>query len=93
MPFLALVHLRELRCAECDENLAAPGARSFIVDDVGDAVPFAEDQDPEGMTVSIVCSDGHENQLYVPNDVAAEDVAQTPDDAPIGRDAVIRTQK
>ena len=93
MPFLALVHLRELRCAECDEILADAGARSFIVDDAGDAVQFAEDREPEEMMVAMACSQGHQTPLYVPNEIAAEDVAQTPDDAPIGRDAVLRTQK
>jgi hypothetical protein len=90
MPFLALVHLRELRCAQCGELLAAAGARSFIVDEQGEALPFAPDEAPAEMATAITCSAGHESILYVPNEIAAEEVLNTPEDAPIGSDAVVR---
>jgi len=90
MPFLALVHLRELRCAQCKELLAAAGARSFLVDTRGNALSFDEQHEPAEMTASIWCSRGHESVLLVPGDVAAEEVLITPEDAPIGRDAIVR---
>lgn len=89
MPFLALVHLRELRCEQCNELLAAPGARSFLVDERGEAVNFSEKEPPEEMTVAILCSNRHENELYVPNEIAAEETLYTPEDAPIARDAIM----
>ena len=89
MPFLALVHLRELRCAQCTELLAAPGARSFVVDARGYPLPFALEREPDEMTAVIRCSRGHDNQLYVPNEIAAEEIVNVPPDAPIGRDATV----
>jgi hypothetical protein len=89
MPFLALVHLRELRCSECGVELASAGSRSFVVDASGLPANFPEDGGPEDMTVVIHCRNGHETELYVPNEIAAEDVASTPDDAPVGVDAVL----
>ena len=89
MPFLALVHLRELRCAQCNELLASPGARSFLVDQNGEAMSFTQDEPPAEMTAAIVCSRGHENLLYVPNEIAAEETLYTPEGAPIARDAIM----
>jgi hypothetical protein len=89
VPFLALVHLRDLACADCGESLAAAGARSFIVDLAGDPLFFGVDAIPGEMRVEILCDDGHETVLYVPNEIAAEDTLYTPDDAPIGRDAML----
>ncbi len=89
MPFLALVHLRELRCGQCNELLAAAGSRSFLVDAGGEALNFSEEEPPEEMTVAIYCSNGHENVLYVPNEIAAEETLFTPDEAPIAPDATI----
>jgi len=87
MPFLALVHLRELRCAQCGNVLAVAGSRSFIVDENGLPLSFPEDGGPDEMTVTIRCENGHETPLFVPNEIAAEDVAATPDDAPVAFDA------
>ena len=89
MPFLALVHLRDLRCSECNETLAVAGARSFLVDENIDPINFSTDDPPEEMTVEIACSLGHETTLYVPNEISAEETVLTPDDAPIARDAVV----
>jgi phage FluMu protein Com len=89
MPFLALVHLRDLRCAQCNEHLAQAGARSFLVDESGEALNFSEDEPPQEMTAAIYCSNGHENLLYVPNEIAAEETLYTPEEAPIARDAIM----
>ena len=89
MPFLALVHLRELRCPECDMLLAQAGSRSFLVDGSGEAVNFSGAEPPEEMTVAVKCPNGHEATLYVPNEIAAEETLSTPDDAPIARDAIL----
>ncbi len=89
VPFLALVHLRELRCEQCNALLAPPGARSFIVDANGDPLRFSQEEPPEEMTVEILCPNGHETALYVPNEIAAEETLVTPPDAPIGRDATL----
>lgn len=89
MPFLALVHLRELRCAQCNELLADAGARSFLVDASGEAVHFAEEEPPDEMTAAIYCSRKHENLLYVPNEIGAEETLYTPEQAPIARDATM----
>lgn len=89
MPFLALVHLRDLACAECGERLASAGARSFLVDDAGEAVGFAENEIPEEMTVEIRCARGHLTRLFVPNEIGAEEALVVPDDAPIAKDAII----
>ncbi len=89
MPFLALVHLRDLRCAECHAHLADAGARSFIVGADGDPLNFSQEEPPEEMTVEITCPNGHVTTLYVPNEIAAEETLVTPADAPIGRDAVL----
>ncbi len=90
MPFLALVHLRELRCQECNALLARPGARSFVVDETGEPVNFSGEEPPAEMTVEIACPDGHETTLYVPNEIAAEETLVTPEDAPVARDAVLQ---
>jgi hypothetical protein len=89
MPFLALVHLRERRCAQCGELLAAAGARSFVVDEDDNPVNFSQDEPPEEMTVALVCANGHVTRLQVPQELSAEETLATPDDAPIGRDATI----
>lgn len=88
MPFLDVVHVRERRCAHCDVVIAPAGSRSFIVDADGLPVPFSEDAPPEGMTVRLECSNGHETRLDVPGDVSAEAAMMTPDDAPIAADAM-----
>jgi hypothetical protein len=89
VPFLNLVHLRELRCVLCNEQIATAGARSFIVS--ADAVPvnFALDDPPAEMVVEIRCSNGHVNALTVPNEIGAEEAMMTPDSAPIAADASI----
>lgn len=90
MPFLALVHLKALPCATCGELLAPAGARSFVVDEDGNPVDFPADRAPEEMVVDIHCAHGHETMLYVPNEIGAEEALLTPEDAPIGRDAILR---
>ena len=89
MPFLAIVHVRELTCAQCGAQIAEAGARSFIVDGAGSPVSFDETAMPEEMTVEIACPNGHRTTLYVPNEVSAEETLGTPDGAPIAADAVL----
>lgn len=89
MPFLSLVHLRELRCPLCSKEIAAPGARSFIVDGDGNPVHFAEERPPQEMTVALQCRNGHTTEISVPNEIAAEETLATPEDAPIAADAVL----
>ncbi len=88
MPYLAIVHLRELRCAACKSELARPGARSFVVAIDGEPAVFPPDAVPEEMHVEIRCPNGHATELLVPSDVSAEEALATPDDAPIARDAI-----
>ncbi|HTZ55910.1 MAG TPA: hypothetical protein VMB20_12685 [Candidatus Acidoferrum sp.] len=89
MPFLALVHLRERRCADCNALLGEAGARSFVIDQRGDPVNFSQDEPPEEMQAVLVCQNGHSTTLRVPDDLGAEETLATPDGAPIGRDAMI----
>ena len=89
MPFLALVHLRELRCEQCKSLLAMAGSRSFIVDAHDDPLNFAEGEEPEDMTVEIRCPRGHDTVLFVPNEIGAEETLRTPPNAPIAYDAVL----
>lgn len=89
MPFLSIVHLRELRCAQCERQLAAAGARSFIVDAQGNPLLFSADDPPAEMVVQLACLSGHTSELNVPNEVAAEEALITPEDAPIGADACV----
>ncbi len=89
MPFLALVHLLDLKCAQCNAPLAQAGARSFVVDANGDPINFSQEEPPEEMTVEILCPNGHDTTLYVPNEIAAEETLVTPADAPIARDAIL----
>jgi predicted component of type VI protein secretion system len=85
--FLALVHLREARCAQCGAVVAAPGSRSFVVGPDGTPVEFSRDDPPAEMTVEIDCPNGHGLVLYVPNEIAAEETLYTPQDAPLANDA------
>lgn len=87
--FLSLVHLHERRCVLCNALLGAAGSRSFIVDAGGDPVSFPAENPPEQMQVEIVCQNGHLNRLEIPGDASAEESLNTPDGAPIGRDAVL----
>ena len=87
--FLSLVHLTELRCEECSEPLAEPGARSFIVTLDGDPLVFSPEDPPAEMVVHLLCSNGHANELNVPNEISAEEALTTPDEAPIGADACL----
>jgi hypothetical protein len=89
MPFLALVHLRECRCEQCNALLGAAGARSFVIDRRGDPVNFSEAEPPDAMQVELVCQNGHTTTLRVPEDLGAEETLATPDGAPIGRDAMM----
>jgi hypothetical protein len=89
MPFLSLVHLRELRCPQCSDVLAAAGARSFIVNSERSPIGFAEGDPPAEMVVELTCKNGHAQELNVPNEISAEETMSTPDDAPIAVDAVL----
>jgi hypothetical protein len=89
--FLSVVHLRELRCTLCSNILAQAGARSFIVDAQGDPVHFSPENSPDEMVVEITCANGHITALNIPSDVSVEESMMTPDEAPIGKDAVLRT--
>ncbi len=89
MIFLSLVHLKELRCAECSELLARAGARSFIVDAQGDPVTFTREDPPAEAVVRVACSSRHTNELNVPSEISAEESMTTPDDAPLGMDACL----
>lgn len=90
MPFLAIVHLHEARCPQCGAALAAPGSRSFIVDDEGAPALFDPNDPPAEMTVEIPCPNGHSLTLFVPNEISAEESLMTPASAPIAADAVLR---
>lgn len=83
------MHLREYRCAQCNDILAEAGARSFIVNPDGFPVDFDESTPPAAMTVRMVCRNGHQSLLAVPGDVSAESTMMTPDDAPIATDATL----
>jgi hypothetical protein len=89
MPYLSLVHLRDLPCEHCKAPLAQAGARSFIVDQTGNPVNFSQDDPPAEMVVQLSCPNGHTTELNVPNEIAAEEALSTPDDAPIATDACI----
>ena len=90
MPFLAVAHLRDARCPECDFSLAVPGARSFIVGPEGYPVYFDPDDPPAELTVELVCPNGHALTLLLPNEVSAEETSAIPRRAPIGPDALLR---
>lgn len=87
--YLALVHLRDAVCSQCGAPLAAAGARSFVVDSDGAPHAFERDAVPEEMAANIQCENGHDNRFFVPNELAAEETLQTPEDAPIARDAEV----
>ncbi len=87
--FLALVHLRDLACAECGAPLAAAGSRSVVVGEDGLPVAFDEAEPGAEMAVDLICPNGHDTPLAVPADVAAEQALQIPDGAPFARDAVL----
>ncbi len=87
MPYVNLVHLRELACARCGQVLAQAGARSFVVDAQGNPLNVAQDEGRSQLAVMLTCRNGHATGLSVPDDVAAEEALVTPDDAPIGADA------
>jgi hypothetical protein len=88
VPFLAVVHLRQLVCPECSAEIAPAGARSFVVDRGGSPINFDQERMPSEMTLSIACPNGHVATLLVPNEVAAEETLLTPEGAPIAPDAV-----
>lgn len=91
MPFLTLVHLKRLACAKCGTVLAQPGARSFIVDLDGSPVLFDANDLPAEMQAEIRCSHGHATEVFVPNEISAEESLMTPEDAPIAADALLRS--
>ena len=87
MPYLDVVHVRELRCPQCNALLATAGARSFIVDENGSPVSFLADDPPAAMLVEFMCPSEHVCSLTVPGQISAEETMTTPDDAPIAADA------
>ena len=87
MPFLSVVHLRDLHCSLCNALLGSAGSRSFIVDDDDNPVNFPEGDPPAEMIVQLRCPNGHVTELNVPNEISAEESLQTPDEAPIASDA------
>jgi hypothetical protein len=91
VPFIAIVHLRELRCPECDVPVAEAGARSFVVDSEDAPVWFAADDAPAELEVDVYCANGHAARLLLPNEVGAEEAASVPESAPLGPDAVLES--
>lgn len=91
--FLSVVHLRELRCSLCAALLAAPGSRSFIVDERGDPVKFPAENPPQEMTLELICENGHVTQIDIPADASAEESLMTPDEAPLATDAIYRSNE
>lgn len=89
MPYLSLVHLKELECEQCRSVLAPAGGRSFIVDAEGNPVHFAAEDPPAEMVVQLLCRNGHAAELNVPNEIAAEETLTTPEDAPLATDALL----
>ena len=89
MPFLAVVHLRELVCPQCGAKIAEAGARSFVVDAKGEPVLFDAQSIPAEMVLTIACPRGHLTTLLVPNEVAVEETMAIPDAAPIAADAFL----
>jgi hypothetical protein len=89
VPFIAIVHLRELRCPECALPIAQAGARSFVVDAEAAPVWFAPDDAPAELAVDVSCDNGHPVRLLLPNEVGAEEAASVPQNAPLGPDAVV----
>jgi hypothetical protein len=91
MQFLALVHLRELSCAQCGAPLAVPGSRSVIVDENGDPLFFPDAGVPEEISAELHCANGHATRLHVPGDMSAEETMHTPEEAPLAGDATVVT--
>jgi hypothetical protein len=89
VPFIAIVHLRDLRCPECGLQIAEPGARSFVVDADDTPVWFAPDDAPAELAVDVTCDNGHPVRLLLPNEVSAEEASTVPEKAPFGPDAVV----
>jgi len=89
VPFLAVVHLRELVCPDCGTKIAGAGARSFVVDPKGEPIGFDEERMPEEMALTVACPRGHAVRLLVPNEVGVEGTMVTPEAAPIAADAVL----
>jgi hypothetical protein len=89
VPFIALVHLRDVLCPECGLLVAEAGARSFVVDAADAPVWFADDDAPAELAVDMRCDDGHPVRLLLPNEVGAEEAAAIPENAPFGPDAVV----
>jgi hypothetical protein len=89
MPFIAIVHLRELQCPECGLPIAEAGARSFVVDTDGAPVWFGDADMPSEIAVDISCENGHLVRLLLPNEVGAEEAANVPEGAPFAPDAVL----
>jgi hypothetical protein len=89
VPFIAIVHLRAVRCPDCGVPVADAGSRSFVVDAEDTPVWFASDDAPAELAVDVTCDNGHPIRLLLPNEVAAEEASTVPEKAPFGPDAVI----
>jgi hypothetical protein len=92
MSYLALVHLHDLACSACSAPLAVAGARSFVVGADGMPIDFPAQNEPAEMEVELRCPLGHVTQLFVPNEIAAEEALLTPEEAPVGADAELKRQ-
>jgi hypothetical protein len=91
MPFIAIVHLRELHCPECGLPIAEAGARSFVVGADGAPVWFADEHMPSELVVDVSCENGHPARLLLPNEVGAEEAGNVPEGAPFAPDAVLES--
>lgn len=91
MPFIAIVHLRDLNCPECALPMAQAGARSFVVGTDGAPVWFAAENMPSELAVNVSCENGHPVRLLLPNEVGAEEAGSVPDGAPFGPDAIMES--
>lgn len=89
MPFLALMHLRDVVCRQCGAVVAPAGARSFVVGDGGAPRLFDAEDPPAELRVRIECPNAHPVELLIPSDVGAEEVSTIPDGAPIAADAAV----
>lgn len=56
--FLVLHHHQETICPQCEESVASPNTKSYVLDSSGEIV-FARNQYPFPLAFSVRCSNGH----------------------------------